>query len=118
MCHYPAVAPGTPSRARRSCAVRRRHCLALACFFVDRLCGDMVCSFVSCGSFAVAVCPSARDTCPSRLWEWSALCVPCPQYFLLSSANHMRYTCAQVAFPIPTPSSARLIDIGRVGDDL
>jgi hypothetical protein len=36
----------------------------LACFLAYRCVGDMVRSFVSCGSFAVEVCPSARDTCP------------------------------------------------------
>src|SRR5262252_8162951 len=35
--------------------------------------------------------------------------------FLLSFVNHMRYTCAHTACPIPTPSSARRISIGRVG---
>jgi hypothetical protein len=29
----------------------------------------------------------------------------------------VRYTYAYTAFPIPTPSSARLIGLGRVGDD-
>src|SRR5262245_20140598 len=33
------------------------------------------------------VCPSARTTCPSRLWEWGAFCVTCPpaSSFLLST---------------------------------
>ena len=30
----------------------------MACFFVDRLRGDMVRSFISCGFFAMAICPS------------------------------------------------------------
>src|SRR6266545_4501830 len=41
-----------------------------------------------------------------------------PPDFLLSSGSHMRYTYAQAAVPIPTPSSARLSGLGRVGDDL
>lgn len=32
--------------------------------------------------------------------------MPGSQDFLLSFVNHMRYTCAGTAFPIPTPSSA------------
>src|SRR5712692_865927 len=51
------------SRSRRSCACRRRRCLALACCLTDRVAGTMVCSSISCGTFVVAVCPSARDTC-------------------------------------------------------
>ena len=37
-----------------------------------------------------------------------------PAFFV----NHVRYTCARTALPIPTPSSARRIGLGRVGDDL
>jgi hypothetical protein len=37
---------------------------------------------------------------------------------LLSLVNHVRYKGTQMALPIPTPSAARLIGIGRVGDDL
>src|SRR5215510_946003 len=33
-----------------------------------------------------------------------------PPHFLLSFLNRMRYTCARTAFPIPTPSAARLIE--------
>ena len=50
--------------------------------------------------------------------EQSHLCVTRSHDFLLSSGSHMRYTYAQAALPIPTPSSARLIGLGRVGDDL
>src|SRR5262245_1047374 len=50
------------SRARRSCAVRRRCCLVLACFLADRLVLDMVRSCVPGGSVAVTVWPSAYDT--------------------------------------------------------
>jgi len=46
------------------------------------------------------------------------LCVMRSQDFLLSSGRHMRYTYDRAALPIPTPSSARHIGIGRVGDDL
>jgi hypothetical protein len=41
-----------------------------------------------------------------------------PHHRGLSSGNHLRYTYTQAALPIPTPSSARHIGIGRVGDDL
>ena len=40
------------------------------------------------------------------------------QDFLLSSGSYMRYTYAQAALLIPTPSSASGIGLGRVGDDL
>src|SRR5499427_6308279 len=33
-----------------------------------------------------------------------------PPHFLLSFLNRMGYTCARTAFPIPTPSAARLIE--------
>ena len=36
----------------------------------------------------------------------------------LSFVTHLRYTYAQVALSIPTPSAARRIGVGRVGDDL
>jgi hypothetical protein len=43
---------------------------------------------------------------------------PCPQDCLLSFITHMRYTYTRMVFPIPTPSSARRIGIGREGVDL
>jgi len=49
------------------------------------------------------------------VWERHHLYVTRSQDFLLSSGSHMRYTYAQAAVPIPTPSSARL---RRLGDDL
>jgi hypothetical protein len=52
------------------------------------------------------------------VWERRHLCVTRSQDFLLSSGNHMRYTYAQAALPIPTPSSACRSGLGRVGDDL
>jgi hypothetical protein len=52
------------------------------------------------------------------VWERHHLYVTRSQDFLLSSGSHMRYTYAQAALPIPTPSSARLSGLGRVGDDL
>jgi hypothetical protein len=54
----------------------------------------------------------------SPLWEHRHLCVTRSQDFLLSFVNHVRYTYARTACPIPTPSSICLIRIGRVGDDL
>ena len=38
--------------------------------------------------------------------------------FLLSFAHQVRYKYARTASPIPTPSSARRIGLGKVGDDL
>jgi hypothetical protein len=52
------------------------------------------------------------------VWERCHLCVTRSQDFLLSSGSHLRYTYAQAALPIPTPSSARRRGLGRVGDDL
>ena len=63
------------------------------------------------------------------VWERHHLYVTRSQNFLLgatasvqgaalSSGSHMRHTYAQVAVPIPTPSSARLSGLGRVGNDL
>jgi hypothetical protein len=46
------------------------------------------------------------------------LCVTRSQDFLLSFGDHVRYTYARTALPIPTPFSARRIGLGRVGDDL
>jgi hypothetical protein len=40
------------------------------------------------------------------------------QYFRLSFVTHVRYNCARTACSIPTPSAARRIGFGRVGDDL
>jgi hypothetical protein len=40
------------------------------------------------------------------------------QDFLLSFGNQARYTYTHTASPIPTPSSARLLGLWRVGDDL
>jgi hypothetical protein len=40
------------------------------------------------------------------------------QDFLLSFVNHVRYTYAHTALPIPTLSSAHRIGLGRAGDDL
>jgi hypothetical protein len=58
------------SRSRRSCAFRRRRCLALACFVVSRVLGTMGRSFTPLGSVAVAVCTRAHDTgLPPRLKE-------------------------------------------------
>ena len=37
---------------------------------------------------------------------------------LLSFVDHVQYKCTRMAWPIPTPSAARRIGIGRVGDDL
>jgi hypothetical protein len=63
------------------------------------------------------------------VWERCHLCVTRSQDFLLgatasaqgaalSSGSHMRYTYAQAALLIPTPSSVCLSGLGRVGDDL
>jgi hypothetical protein len=63
------------------------------------------------------------------VWERHHLYVTRSQDFLLgatasaqgaalSSGNHIRYTYARVALPIPTPSSACRSGSGRVGDDL
>src|SRR5262245_1797939 len=41
-----------------------------------------------------------------------------PQDLLLSFGNQVRYKYARTASPISTPSSARLIGLWRVGDDL
>jgi hypothetical protein len=51
------------------------------------------------------------------VWERRHLCVTRSQDFLLSSGNHLWYTHARMALPIPTPSSVRLMGLGRVGDD-
>src|SRR5262245_46106700 len=84
------------SRARRSCAVRRRRCLAFACFLTDRVMGDMGYSSVLCGAF----------------------CVMHFQDFLLSFVDSVRYIYAHTALPIPTLFSMHCIDLRRVGDDL
>jgi hypothetical protein len=55
---------------------------------------------------------------PSRLCARRPRCVTCSQDFRLSSVNSLWYICARTACSIPTPSSARRIDLGRVGDDL
>jgi hypothetical protein len=39
-------------------------------------------------------------------------------YLLLSFGGHLRYICALRASAMRTPSSARLMGRGRVGDDL
>ena len=47
------------------------------------------------------------------LAHWQVL-----EHCLLSFVNHMRYTYVRTAFPIPTPSAARRLGLGRVGNDL
>ena len=71
--------------------------------------GVLLCSV---GSLWGEICPSARDTSPSRLCERCHCCVTRSQDFWLFSVSHMRYTYARAALPIPTPSSARRIGMG------
>ena len=97
------------SRARRSCACRRRRWLAFACFLAYRCVGDMMRSFVLWRSVAVAVCPC---TCPLALVRTRSLCVTCCQDFRLSFVDDVRYTYVRTAVPIPTPSAARRIGLG------
>ena len=44
-----------------------------------------------CASVVVAVCPSAHAICPLALVRTGSPCVTCPQDFLLSFINYMRY---------------------------
>jgi hypothetical protein len=55
---------------------------------------------------------------PSPLCERCHRCLTRSQDFLISLVTHVRYKGVRAAVPIPTPSSACLIGIGRVGDDL
>ena len=59
----------------------------------------MVRSYVPFGSFAAEVCPSARDTCLLASVRVESLLRHAPQYFLLSSINHLRHM-HRTALPI------------------
>src|SRR5262249_2906289 len=57
------------SHARRSWAVRRRRWRAFTCFLTDRVVGDIVDSWMRCGSVAIAVFPGACGTYSPRICE-------------------------------------------------
>jgi indolepyruvate decarboxylase len=66
------------------------------------------------GDYAFPVC-DAVERSPKVRW------IGCANELNASYAadiNYLRYKCARVAVPMPTPSSARRIGIGRGGDDL
>src|SRR5262249_16686 len=83
------------SRARRSCAVRRRPCRALTCLLTDRMRRGMMDSCVPCGSVVRVVCPRTRapgfltsvSTASPVLHGLSGL--------RLSLGNDVRYICAE-----------------------
>src|SRR4029453_3021418 len=91
------------SRARRSCAVRRRRALAFASCLACRVVGDMRNSFALCGSGVDGLEENAPHTGESRASSSSRA-----PYFLLSFPGHLRYIYG-LAARILTPSSTSLV---------
>src|SRR5262249_6699701 len=115
-CHSPTTDTSLHQSTGESFSWRCRH-TSTACLRESLVCQWRVLCVSSqpetpFSSSTIYVIPGARGVLP---WSPGARL---PQDFLLSSVTHLRYTYTRAVLPIPPPSSARLMGLGRVSDDL